>query len=572
MGKSNDRGVIMEQVMNTGRRHRAFRLFLCWLMVFGLCWSRGYVSAEERSSTATGETSVSNGLTVDPDSKNISIDYKDASLVSVLKALSYSFDLNLVMAKDVQGNVSANLQNITIDEVLTAILSVNGFRHVRKNNVIYVMRDKDVETAVEAFHLSFLMASDAKELLSKTISAKGDIQINEATNSLVVVDVSENIAKVKRILAEVDVAPIQVLIEAKIVDIQSKDFENIGTTLNATYDPKGSLGGGLFGRDSSADESLGLATDLAGPSTDVTGNQINLTPTFKSLSVDVQVDALIQKNRAHVLASPSIATLNGKEAKIIIGERFPYVETTQTANGNTQSTKFIDVGTTLKVTPMVSPDGWITMKVHPEVSSVSASLSAGPRITTREADATIRVRDNETIIIGGLINKKDDRVKAGVPFLRSIPVIGWLFSKRSSTVEDTELTVFITPRIIRASSDSLRKTKGPAEPDYANKGDKFIQERMFAYVDNLESEVDKTKPQDADLFKYSEIVQAYQMIYRQFPDSAQADYCLYKIARIYADVFHKSDAAEQALKELLAKFPNSSYRGEAEVMLNAKNR
>lgn len=559
--------------MNRPRRHQPVCLFLSWFLIFHLCWLPVFANAQGQGTAAldTNSNLEGKGLVIDPQSKKISIDYKEANLVSVLKALSYSFNLNLVMTKDVQGKVSAHLQNITIDEALNAILRVNGYRFIRKDDIIYVMNAKEVETSVQSFHLSFLIASEAKQLLSKTISSHGDIQINEATNSLVIVDVAENIEKVKQILAEIDVAPVQVLIEAKIVDIQSKDFENLGTTINATYDPQGtSSGGGLFGRSNFADESLGLATNMAGPSTDITGNQLTLTPTFKSLSVDIQVDALIQKNRAHVLASPSIATLNGKEAKIIIGERFPFLETTQTSTGNTQTTRFVDVGTTLKVTPMVSPDGWITMKVHPEVSSVSASLSAGPRITTREADSTIRVRDNETIIIGGLINKKDDRTKAGVPFLRSIPIIGWLFSKRSSSREDTELIVFITPHIIRASShgsDSSLKGKVLEHPDYINRGDKFIQDSMFAYVRNLESELDQTKPEAADLFKYSEMIQAYQMIYKQFPDSPQADRCLYKIAEIYDTVFHKSEAAAQVLNELLERFPNSSYRSDAEKML-----
>ncbi len=481
------------------------------------------------------------GLTIDPQSKKISIDYKEANLVSVLQAIAYSFNLNLVVTRDVQGKVSAYLQNITIDEALNAILSVNGYKFIRKADIIYVMRANDVETVVEPFHLSFLTASDAKQLLSKTISKQGDIQINVATNSLVIVDVPESIAKIKRILSQIDVAPIQVLIEAKIVDIESKDYENLGTTINANFDTKGTT------------QNVAVATNLSGPSSDIQGNQINITPTFKSLSLNVQLDALVKENKAHVLASPSIATINGKEAKIVIGEHYPYLQTTQTTVGNIQtSTQFVDVGTTLKVTPMVSPDGWITMKVHPEVSSVSAALAAGPRITTQEADSTIRVRDNETIIIGGLINKKDDRTKGGVPYLRSIPVIGWLFSNRSLDRESTELTVFITPHIVRASSQ--------AGSGMSITGDTNTQEKIFAYIQGIEADIEKTTPQGSDLFKYDEIVQAYQLIYRQFPDSPKADYCLYEIARIYRDVFHKPEAADQALKELIKKYPDSPYR------------
>jgi len=516
------------------------------------------------------------GLSFDRKNKKIFLDYKEANLVSVLQAIAYSFNLNLVITKDVQGKVTAYLQNITIDEALNAILSVNGYRFVRKGNVIYVLRANDMETVVEPFHLSFLTASDAKQLLSKIISKQGDIQINEATNSLVIVDIPENIVKIRKILSQMDVAPIQVLIEAKIVDIQTKEYENLGTTINSNFDTKGETGataigstggtggattGGTAGSSSNtATQNVAVATNLAGPSTDIPGNQINITPTFKGFSLNVRIDALVQQNKAHVLASPSIATLNGKEAKIVIGEHYPYLETTQTTVGNIQtSTQFIDVGTTLRVTPMVSPDGWITMRVHPEISSVSAALAAGPRITTQEADSTIRVRDNETIIIGGLINKTDNRTKSGIPFLRNIPVLGWLFSNRSTDRESTELTVFITPHIVRASSFISNS------PDYA-KVDITTQESLFAYINAVESDIDKSKPQESDLFKYNEILKTYQTIYRQYPDSPKADYCLFSIARIYNTFFHDPDAAQKAIKELLRKYPHSPYYPQAQEM------
>lgn len=562
---------ILRPVIMTAREYLTI-IFLGCSLLFTAFYFPVFSYAEDKVivSSVGSSQPESGSLIIHPENKKISIDYQEASLVSVLKALSYSFNLNLVTTKDIKGTVSANLKNITIDEALEAILNVNGYSFVRKNDIIYVMSAKEMEMVVQPFHLSFLEAADAKQVLSKTISTQGDIQVNEATNSLVVVDGLQHIEKIKQVLSEIDVAPVQVLIEAKIVDMQSKDYENLGTTINATYDPKGTSGGGIFDRSNLAAESMEVATNMAGPSTDIAGNQISLTPTFKSLSVDIQLDSLIQKNRAQVLASPSIATLNGKEARIIIGERFPFLETTQTSSGNTQTTRFVDVGTALKVTPMVSPDGWITMKVHPEVSSVSASLSAGPRITTREATSTIRVRDNETIIIGGLINKKGDTTRAGVPILRSIPVIRWLFSKKSSAREDTELIVFITPHIIRASNvqeGSSPNAQSITEDDYIKGGDQFVQDRLLSYVRNLESELDRAKPEATDLFKYSEIIQAYQMIYRQFPDSAFADRCLFKTAQIYKDIFHKADAAQKALNELLLKFPSSTFRSEAEKML-----
>ncbi len=379
----------------------------------------------------------------------ITLDYKDADLSTVLKSISYSYDLNLVVTKDIKGKVTVILRNVTVEEALGAILSVNGYRYKQKGNLIYVTRGygtEQLDQMTVSIPLKYLMASEAEILLKKVISSKGDIQINEATNSLVLTDFDPNIKKVKFLLEKIDIQPIQVLIEAEIIDIQTKALKNIGATYSLTYDPKGEKGG-LFERATGFDESLVATTTMSGPSSTLSGGQFTFAATMKGLAATTTIDALIQNNKAHLLASPSIATLSGKEARIIIGEKFPYTEKTQTTTGTTETTRFIDVGTTLRVTPFVSPDGWITMNVHPEVSSVSASLDAGPRITTREADATIRVKDGQTIIIGGLINKRDDRIYGGIPGLKDIPFFGKMFSKKSEDWQETELTVFITPRI-----------------------------------------------------------------------------------------------------------------------------
>ena len=379
----------------------------------------------------------------------ISLDYKGADIASVLKSIAYSYDLNLVITKDIKGLVTIVLRDVTIKEALQAILDINGYKYKRKGKLIYIVKGDGIEESDQktvSISLKYLMASETEILLKKVISSKGDIQINEATNSLILTDFEANIQKVKNLLNTIDIQPIQVLIEAKIIDIQTKVFENMGITHNLTYDPQGSQGG-LFERATGFDESLVATTTLTGPSTTLSGGQFTFAATMKGLTASTTLDALIQDKKANLLASPSIATLSGKEARIIIGEKFPYTEKTQTTTGTTETTRFIDVGTTLRVTPFVSPDGWITMNVHPEVSSVSASLDAGPRITTREADATIRVKDGQTIIIGGLINKQDDRTTGGIPGLKNIPVVGKLFSHNSEDWQETELTVFITPRI-----------------------------------------------------------------------------------------------------------------------------
>ena len=498
----------------------------------------------------------------------VTLNYKDASVSSVLRTLSYSYDLNLVVTKDIKGKVTVSLKNVTIDEALEAILIVNGYAFTRRGNLIYITPGPGVEgidLTTESIHLSYLTAAEAQRLLSKVISSKGDIQINEATNSLVVTDFPANIRKIEDVLEEIDVPPIQVLIEAKIIDIQSKAYENFGTTYTVTHAPV-ATNQGLFGRNVGMDESLVNTTTMAGPSSSLSGGQISITTIMKGLTVTATIDALIQQNKAHLLASPSIATLNGKEARIIIGERYPYKEKTQTTTGTTETTKFVDIGTTLRVTPQVSPDGWITMNIHPEVSSFYSALDAGPRITTREADTTVRVRDGQTIIIGGLIKKKDDRVRGGVPILKDIPILGWFFSKRSKDIEETELAVFITPHIIRTPEELAKKKDVVEEEVYLNlegAGKLNLVAKLFEHARNLER---SGSPESADKLKSHHkeaALNTYKQIVTQFPQAQNADFAIYKMGLLYYRYFKEYKAASEAFAKLIADYPDSRYRKRA---------
>ena len=250
--------------------------------------------------------------------QKVSLDYKEASLLAVLRTLAYSYDLNLVITKSLSGNLTITLTDIPLAEALKAILEVNGYMYIIKGNLIYItegpgLENLDQETV--SIPLKYLTADEAERLLSKVISSRGDIQVNNTSNSLVLTDFKVNIQKVLDVLGEIDQPPIQVLIESKIMDLQSKFYENMGTTTTITYDPNGESQG-IFGRQTGYDESAEVTSTLPGPSSTLSGNQLTLTTALKSSTTSVTLDALMQENKARLLASPSITTLNGKEARI----------------------------------------------------------------------------------------------------------------------------------------------------------------------------------------------------------------------------------------------------------------
>jgi len=507
----------------------------------------------------------------------ITVDYKDAKLSSVLRSLAYSYNLNLVTAREVKGKITISLWDVTIDEALDAILTVNGYAYTRKGNIIYITAGpglEGVDVATEIIPLKYINAAEASVLLEKIISSKGDIRINEVTNSLVLTDFPAFIKRVRKALEEIDTPPVQVLIEAKLVDITEQDFKNMGVTYSLDYKPEGLIKG-IFNRDTEYQEELAGTQTMAGPSSTLSGGQLKITAfTLKGLSGSATIDALIQDNKAHLLASPSILTLNGKEARIIIGERYPYKEKTQTTTGTTETTKFVDIGTTLRVTPWVSPDGNIKMYVHPEVSSLTAQLDAGPRIATREADATIMVKDGETIVIGGLIKRQDDSVKGGIPFLKDIPIIGAAFSNMSGDATSTELVVFITPRIVKEQTMETQDADDDQDVyvQIDKSADHVMVNTLWEEARNYEEDKGIESRRKNESWRMAEALDNYTQIYTDYPVHPRAAEAVYRAARIEYKYYDHLKAARDLYMKLIKEHPDSEYADRAERKIRSINR
>ena len=558
--------------------------------------------------------------------KKVSLDYKNADLTDVLKAMSYSYNLNIVIAKDVAGQVSAQLTDISLDEALNAILSGSSYSYVRKGNIVYVVEKSQMDLVTVTLPANYLPAGDLENLLKKALSSKGEIQVNKAINSLVVTDYAENISKIKDLLKNLDVMPIQVLIEVQIVSMSNSEFKNLGASINSmNYNP--TSGGFVYSYNGSGG---GTATTNTG------ANQFGVDYTYRAFDGSLQINSLIQKSKGRVLASPSISTLSGLEARILIGEQVPYKNITTSSNGNTQSTAFASAGTTLNVTPTVSPDGFITMKIHPEVSQVIAILDAGPRIKTTSADATVRVRNKQTFVIGGLINRTDTQNNSKDPIISSVPVLGWLFQSNDRQHDDSQVVVFITPYIIHSvegtvsrrsferkmpkggdifdelvengyldkiseteaylkkNLDALKKDFMQFYPDQfenimellreasagqpeaphdavsnskAANQDSILLSGLLKYAEGIEK--DKTAGRVNSLYASEELVKTYRMVLQEFPQSGKSDYCLYRIILIYAKEFGNCEAAKEALKEMKDMSSNSPYLSVTESLVDA---
>ncbi|MFH1753539.1 MAG: secretin N-terminal domain-containing protein, partial [Candidatus Omnitrophota bacterium] len=447
------------------------------------------------------------------------------------------------------------------EQALEAILTVNGLVYSINNDIIYVSPggNEVVELKSEVIFMKYTKAAEAIPMIRKTISAKGDVKPDMLANSLIVTDYPVNIQRVKDLLDKIDVAPRQIIIEAKIADITSSDLSHLGVTWEVDYDP----GFGLFDSNALLDLVGGVA--LPEQSTSLTGGQFTLSAfDFKGLKLTATIDALIRDGKANLLASPSIAVLNGQEARIIIGERYPIRQRTQTTTGTTESTMFVDIGTTLRVTPQINSDGYITMRVHPEVSSLEEQLDAGPRITTREADTTVRIKEGDTLVIGGLIRQSKQGTIDRIPILGYIPIIGYFFSRREKNDEQKELAVFITPRILRSREEKALLAQQTVEKEEAyinigKTGQLTVVNQIFEKARALDKGHGVESMYKNTEFRKAQALNLYDSIYSQHPDDVKADDALYHAARIY-HVFLKDYAkAKERYKHIIFDYPDSEF-------------
>jgi len=495
--------------------------------------------------------------------QTVDLEYKNADIVNILRSLAWTYKLNVVTSPDVKGEVTISLQDVSVETAFKAILSINGLIYSIRDGIIYVSSgDREiVELGTEVIFLNYMQAVEAQNLLREILSDKGDIKIDAIQNSLIVFDYRANIQKIKELVEKVDIPPRQILIEAKVVDITTSVITNLGLTWNVEYDP----GHGLFDRVTRAAEEIDITSSMPGESTTLSGGQLVLNAfKIKGLEINATIDALIRDGKADLLASPSIAVLNGQEARIIIGQRYPIKERTQTTTGTTETTTFVDIGTTLKVTPQINEDGYITMRVHPEVSSLAEQLDAGPRITTREADTTVRIKEGETLVIGGLIQQQSDVSRDKIPILGDIPIIGFLFSRTAGTDTQTELAVFITPHILRSREEKelLKKEQREKNETHVNLN-KTAELTLTSEILRKANSLDEGKGVESirkdKYFRKQQALNLYQHIYYQFPDSMVAPEALYRAGLIFLKHHKNYKKAKEVFSVVISDYPDSEY-------------
>lgn len=399
----------------------------------------------------------------------------DVDIRNLLTSIAAENNLNIVISDDVQGNVSVKLKDINSQDMIKIIAQNNNYTYQLKDNVIYISKgDKDINLyTVQINYLELDKIAQTINLMltgnlpdkiddkDKKTAINNKVMIDETENTISFYGTLEQYEQIKKYLKEQDKPPKQVSLEAKVTAIQKDAAKNLGISWEwskipqspkheITYD---TVKHTVVNEDGTKEE----ITDYL-PVDEVTrkwNDDENIPGVIRfGKGVDgypyefyyaAKIDALISDGKANILARPNITTIQGKEAVINIGSEVPVPTVSTTNSTTTTSIKYREAGIILKCTPRVNEDGIITVKVHTEVSSpMYVEDMKAYRFQKRSADTIVRLKDSQTMVIGGLIGSDEAKQMSKVPFLGDIPILGNLFKHIQKSKSDTEVMIFLT--------------------------------------------------------------------------------------------------------------------------------
>ena len=367
----------------------------------------------------------------------------ETDLRQALKDLSDEAGIPIIADNSVHGLVTIEFNETPLENVLKKILASGGFTF-RKFEDYYLVGAAQPDnpsfpmlTLTKSYNPNYLEAEQIPALLSDYFHPY--LRVNMLTNSLAITASPELITVIEKNIAEIDTPPVLISVEAVVTELSNEAKKELG--LDWSW-----LG-------SSDNKTLGLKTNYNSISTDSSfvGRLVRKGINYQSFKYDLilELKALATDGKAKIRANPKITTLNGKEASIFIGSERYFSIVTGPVNYPYTRLEKIPAGITLTITPRVSDKNEITAAINCEVSEISAiGLSGLPLINKRSAKTEIRVKAGEIIAIGGLTQEFEVKKQKKIPFLGSIPILGYLFSHTQTETLEKEIAIFISPHIV----------------------------------------------------------------------------------------------------------------------------
>lgn len=407
--------------------------------------------------------------------KPISLQVSDASVRDVISFIAEESGANIVLSDKVTGNVSLKLRKIPWDQALVTVMRAKGLGYIRQDNVIRVATMEELrvesETAqaflaaqkelapikVKVIPVNYANVDSLKEQVKEFLSKDGKVVVDARSNSILLTDREDVLEKVSRLIGALDIQPNQVLIEGKIVEASEDFTSTIGVKWGAGGSPVTlSQTGGAYGTP------LELTPRLMFGETGETVLQNSLGLQFGTLDFLGDLNAMLSlaetDQMAKILSSPRIVTMNREKAEIgQTGEVISIVTIQNGVAGNLSTTENRQqLNLKLTVTPQITSDGSVIMDmdvIRQFAGPVVNQITQSRPINSRTAKTKVLVKNGETAVIGGIYQVDEVQTDQGVPGLKDIPLLGWLFKSRTKIKQKNELLIFLTPRILAAGGE-----------------------------------------------------------------------------------------------------------------------
>ena len=426
------------------------------------------VAAKADEAKKTAEGSVPDKVYT---GRKVSLDFKDADIKNILRLIAEVSNLNIIAGDDVGGKITMRLVDVPWDQALDVVLQARALGKSQVGNVMRIApldtikkedqadleakraKEKLEDLVTELIPVNYATGSEIVPQIKSVLSERGDIKVDARTNTLLVKDIAKNVASAKSLVKSLDSRTPQVLIEARIVQANLTFQRELGVSWGMVISGgvghgTGSVSGGVNAAQKIVDLPA-VARSGAGTSVGTAGVIEGVLRGIGGLDLlDIAISAHENKGDVKIISSPKIATLDNKEASIEQGLRIPYLKLTE---DGTVTTDFIDANLKLTVTPHVTGDGTISMKVKAKKDAPDPVITVQgvPSIDKKEAITEVLVNDNGVVVIAGIYEISKTNGDEGIPLFGKIPLLGWLFKREAREDQRKDLLIFISPKILK---------------------------------------------------------------------------------------------------------------------------
>jgi len=395
--------------------------------------------------------------------EKIALDFYETDIKNVFRILREISGKNFAINKNVTGSVTLTLEKpVPWDQVLDLVLKMNRLGMTYEGDIVRIAPLSTLTAEAKARQAKFAaerkarqQVKDLEPLVTEYIPVnysdaraeilphikpvltknRGKISVDQRNNQLIVIDTADKLTQIKDIVSRIDTVTPQVIIEAKVVEV----INEFGTELGITWDM-------AWGPISVGGDELTFDVSMNFPSASSSTAGFNFAKiTGTPFLLDATLNAVEANKKGRIITAPKIVTLDNKKARIKQGVEWPYLE--RDSSGNS-TVKFKNIDLLLEVTPTVTPDDRILMKIFITKNDIGTITLNVPSLNTNEAQTELLVNDGDTIVIGGIIKRNEQNSVTGWPGLKDVPLLGWLFKTQKDTETANELLIFITPRIV----------------------------------------------------------------------------------------------------------------------------